>query len=107
MLKLNKELRVKLEIFKKDKRSFYSFLILSFLFIATLPAELICNVRPLLIVVEGKPYFPVIFKYSEKEFGGTLPSEPDYKSTRFARILNGMPDTPQLEQGTTLGLDDF
>ena len=107
MLKLNKELRVKLEIFKKDKRSFYSFLILSFLFIATLPAELICNVRPLLIVVEGKPYFPVIFKYSEKEFGGTLPSEPDYKSTRFARILNGMPDTPQLEQGNALGLDDF
>ncbi|MEO2043958.1 MAG: ABC transporter permease [Nitrospinaceae bacterium] len=107
MLQLNKELRVKLEIFKKDKRSFYSFLILSFLFIATLPAELICNVRPLLIVVEGKPYFPVIFKYSEKEFGGTLPSEPDYKSTRFARILNGMPDTPQLEQGNALGLDDF
>ncbi|MBT6855613.1 MAG: peptide ABC transporter permease, partial [Nitrospina sp.] len=86
MLKLNKEMKVKLDIFKKDKRSFYSFLILAFLFIATLPAELICNVRPIMIVVEGKPFFPITVTYSEKDFGGSLPSEPDYKSARFLSI---------------------
>ena len=61
MLKLNKELKVKLKVFKNDKRAYYGFLILAFLFITTLPAELICNVRPLIIVVEGKPYFPIPF----------------------------------------------
>ncbi len=105
MLKLDKEAKVKLDIFKNDKRSFYSFLILSFLFIATLPAELICNVRPLVLVVEGKPYFPVLFTYSEKEFGGSRPSEPDYKSARFSQILTGV--APQAETTNGLQLDDF
>ena len=111
MLRLNKEWKVKLEIFKNDKRAYYSFLILSFLFLSTLPAEFICNVRPLLIVVEGKPYFPIPFTYSEKDFGGVLPSEPDYKSTRFLNILKGAPKTDSTQAETIntfdLGLDDF
>ncbi|MBT3184546.1 MAG: ABC transporter permease subunit [Nitrospina sp.] len=108
-MKLNKEMKVKLDIFKKDKRSFYSFLILAFLFIATLPAELICNVRPIMIVVEGKPFFPITVTYSEKDFGGSLPSEPDYKSARFLSILNGVPEAPQAEtkDAFDLGMDDF
>jgi microcin C transport system permease protein len=109
MLKLNKELKVRLEVFKNDKRAYFSFLVLSFLFLTTLPAELICNVRPLMIVVEGKPYFPIPFTYSEKDFGGTLPSEPDYKSSRFLNILKGV--SPSIEIGTKnsfgLQLDDF
>ncbi len=111
MLKVNKELSVKLAVFKNDKRAYYSFLILSFLFLATLPAELICNIRPLIIVVEGKPYFPILLTYSEKDFGATLPSEPDYKSSRFLGILKGTPDDPVLETDNTnsfdLQLDDF
>ncbi|PIP73873.1 MAG: peptide ABC transporter permease [Nitrospinae bacterium CG22_combo_CG10-13_8_21_14_all_47_10] len=109
MLKLNKELKVKLGVFKNDKRAYNSFLLLAFLFLVTLPAELICNVRPLLIVVEGKPYFPIPFTYSEKDFGGTLPSEPDYKSARFERILKGVPEITQedAKNSFTLELDDF
>jgi microcin C transport system permease protein len=111
MLKLNKEMRVKLEIFKKDKRAYFSFILLTFLFLATLPAELICNVRPILIIVEGRPFLPIIFTYSEKDFGGSLPSEPDYKSARFMRILNGMPEpsSKQVEAKNAFGLemDDF
>ncbi|MBT3367530.1 MAG: ABC transporter permease [Nitrospina sp.] len=105
MLKLNKELKVKQEIFKKDIRAYTSFLILTFLFLATLPAELICNVRPIMIVVEGKFYFPITFTYSEKEFGGTLPSEPDYKSARFLQILKGMPEATQLDTKNAFGLE--
>lgn len=110
MLKLNKELTVKLEIFKNDKRAYYSFLMLTLFFLITLPAELLCNIKPLLIVVEGKPYVPVIFTYSEKDFGGTLPSEPDYKSARFMGILKGVtPSSTQAETNSTLDLqlDDF
>ncbi len=111
MLKLDKELKVKIEVYKKDKRAYYSFLILAFLFLATLPAELVCNVRPLVIVVEGKPFFPIFFTYSEKDFGGVLPSEPDYKSARFQRFLNGVsaaPSTQPAEKNSfSLELDDF
>ena len=109
MLKLNKELKVKLNIFKKDKRSYYSFLILAFLFITTLPAELICNVRPIMIVVDGKSFFPITATYSEKDFGGYLPSEPDYKSARFLSILKGVPEAPQVDTKNAfdLGMDDF
>ena len=109
MLKLNKELKVRLEVFKNDKRAYYSFLVLAFLFLTTLPAELICNVRPLMIVVEGKPYFPIPFTYSEKDFGGTLPSEPNYKSVRFLNILKGVAssievETNEVETNNSFGL---
>jgi len=105
MLKLNKELKVKLGVFKNDKRAYASFLILAFLFLATLPAELICNVRPLVVVVEGKPFFPIFVTYSEKDFGGSLPSEPDYKSARFQVILSGVAAEPQAEEKNSFGLD--
>lgn len=104
MLHLNKEWNVKLGVFKNDRRAYYSFLILFFLFIATLPAELICNIRPLLIVVEGKPYFPIAVTYSEKDFGGSLPSEPDYKSRNFSNLLSGT-FSPTDIQGSGLELD--
>ena len=109
MLKLNKEFKVRLKFFKNDKRAYFSFLVLALLFLATLPAELICNVRPLIIVVEGKPYFPIPFTYSEKDFGGTLPSEPDYKSSRFLNILKGVAPSIEAETKNSFGLqlDDF
>ena len=110
---MNKELKVKLGVFKDDKRAYYSFIILAFLFAITLPAELICNVRPLIIIAEGKPFFPIVFNYSEQDFGGTLPSEPDYKSQRFLNILKGQPNTLFVSESIAennsmgLGLDDF
>ena len=111
MLKINKELQTKLFIFKNDKRAYASFLILTFFFLITLPAEFICNVRPLIIVLEGKPYFPIPFTYSEEDFGGVLPSEPDYKSVRFMNILKGISDTPiqivDKSNSFDLQLDDF
>jgi microcin C transport system permease protein len=110
---LSKDLKIKLEIFRRDRRAFYSFLFISALFLFTLPAELICNVRPLLLVVDDRPYFPILFSYSEKDFGGSLLSEPDYKSDRFLRILTGEKIKPVVlnesenDGGLDLGLGDF
>ncbi|MGV7221259.1 MAG: ABC transporter permease subunit [Nitrospinales bacterium] len=119
-MKVNDELKIKLRKFRNDKRALYSFIILFTAFLITLPAEMISNVRPLLLTVEGKPYFPIFFTYSEKDFGGTRISEPDYKSDNFLRLLNGgkLPGetappekTEQLikdeEINFGLGLDDF
>ena len=108
-MKANEELKIKLRKFCTDKRAYYSMVALAIAFLITLPAELICNVRPLLLVVEGKPYFPILFAYSEKDFGGTLPSEPDYKSGDFLKLLNGgtLPgDTlPQKNRKDIIGAD--
>jgi len=102
-MKLSKDFQLKLGKFKKDKRALISFTILFFLFMVTLPAELICNVRPLLLVVDGKPYLPIFFNYSEKDFGGLFPREPDYKSAGFLRLLKGENESSLLPAI----LDDF
>ena len=107
---MNKELKVKLGVFRNDRRAFYSFIILATLFVLTLPAEILCNIRPLIIIVDGKPYFPITVTYSEKDFGGSLPSEPDYKSQSFANLLSGTSTatlTNTDSSGLGLDLGDF
>jgi len=117
-IKLNKDLQVKFKKFNSDKRARYSLLALMAIFFLTLPAEFLCNVRPTLLVVDGKPYFPILLTYSEQDFGGPLLSEPDYKSERFLRILKGeSPDSSadmdlsdfdeEDDTGLILGLEDF
>ena len=105
MLRLNKEWKTKLGIFRNDRRAYYSFLILAFLFLISLPAELICNIRPILLVVDGKSYFPIVITYSEKDFGGVLPSEPDYKSKNFINLLSGIESSSIYTEEKGLGLD--
>lgn len=136
VMKLSKNFQTKIQKFKRDKRAYYSFLFLLASFIAALPAELLCNVRPILLAVDGKPYFPIFVQYSERDFGGTLPSEPDYKSDLFIRLLSGnreeqnksntpdsvssqnakpsfemtlddFDDNPKPKKGFTLNLQDF
>ena len=117
-MKLNKELQVKFQKFKSDKRAHYSMLALMLVFFLTLPTEFLCNVRPILLVVDGKPYFPIVVTYNEQDFGGPLISEPDYKSQRFLRILKGeSPDAASMvdlndfdeteESGLSLDFGDF
>jgi len=99
-MRLSKDLQVKLKRFRRDQRAFYSFLFISVVFLLTLPAEWICNVRPILLKIDDRLYFPILFSYSEKDFGGYLLSEPDYKSERFIRLLTG-------EKIKPIVLDDF
>ena len=66
---MNTDFQIKIIKFKNDKRAYYSFLFLLTAFLLALPAELVSNVRPLLLVVDGKPYFPVVVTYSENDFG--------------------------------------
>ncbi len=102
-IKLNKDLQVKFQKFNSDKRARYSLIALMAVFFLTLPAEFLCNVRPILLVVDGKPYFPIMWTYSEQDFGGPFLSEPDYKSERFLRILKG--ESP--DASTSMDLSDF
>jgi microcin C transport system permease protein len=108
---LGKDIQTKIAKFKADKRAFISFLVLYTAFIVTLPTELLCNVRPIVLSVNGSLYFPIFKRYSERDFGGLLPSEPDYKSKSFKRLLSGVqePEKPigQTNNTISIELDNF
>jgi len=111
-MKITKDFNLKWNKFKHDKRAFISFILLLILFIITTPAEFICNTRPIILVVEGKTFIPVLFSYSEKDFGGTLLSEPDYLSKKFRNLLDGIPednyfDSNNKSSSFDINLDDF
>ncbi len=113
-MKITNDFNLKWNKFKHDKRAFISFILLLILFIITTPAEFICNTRPIILVVEGKTFIPVLFSYSEKDFGGTLLSEPDYLSKKFRNLLDGIPEDNYFDSNDNnksssfdINLDDF
>ena len=113
-MKISKDFNLKWNKFKQDRRAFISFIFLFTLFIVTIPAEFLCNTRPIILIVEGKTFIPVLFTYSEKDFGGTLLSEPDYLSKRFKNLLEGVTEGPIYNSTKNknlstfdIGLDDF
>ena len=113
-MKFSKDFNLKWNKFKRDRRAFISFIFLLTLFIITIPAEFLCNTRPIVLIVEGKTFIPVLFTYSEKDFGGTLLSEPDYLSNKFTNLLKGVSeDTISNSTGNNksstfeIDLDDF
>ena len=113
-MKFSKDFNLKWNKFKRDRRAFISFIFLLTLFIITIPAEFLCNTRPIVLIVEGKTFIPVLFTYSEKDFGGTLLSEPDYLSKRFTNHLEGIPEdtifnSTENNKSSTfeIDLDDF
>jgi microcin C transport system permease protein len=65
--------------FRANRRGHLSLWIFLGLFIASLFAEFIANDRPLLVVYDGRPYFPVARLYSEKTFGGEFDTPADYR----------------------------
>ena len=91
-MKITKDFRLKWDKFKRDRRAFISFILLLTIFTLTSPAEFLCNTRPIILIVEGKVFVPVLFTYSEKDFGGTLLSEPDYLSKNFKNLLDVIQD---------------
>ena len=113
-MKISKDFNLKWNKFKRDRRAFISFIFLLTLFIIIIPAEFLCNTRPIVLIVEGKTFIPVLFTYSEKDFGGTLLSEPDYLSKRFTNHLEGIPEdtifnSTENNKSSTfeIDLDDF
>ena len=87
---MNPELRKKWIKFRRDRRAWVSLIVLGCLFVASLPAEFLCNSKPLLLRCGGRWYYPALQRYTERDFGGTRDVEPDYASAAF-RALIGMP----------------
>jgi len=65
--------------FRHNRRGFWSLWIFLLIFLFSLFAELIANDKPLLVRYQGHWYAPVIFNYSESEFGGPFATPADYQ----------------------------
>ncbi len=69
----------RLRNFKANRRAFWSLIIFSFLFVASLFAEFYVNDKPVLIRHNGSYFMPIFNFYPETAFGGDLPTEAQYK----------------------------
>lgn len=68
--------------FRRNRRGFYSFVVISVLFIVSLFSEALCNNKPFIAHFEGKTYFPLFKFYPGTEFGEESFTEVDYRSLR-------------------------
>ncbi len=73
--------------FRANRRGYWSFWIFLVLFTASLFAEFIANDRPLLVYYDGALYSPVLHDYPETTFGGTFPTETDYRDEEVRRLI--------------------
>jgi len=64
--------------FRANGRGFWSFVIITFLFVGSLLAEFVANDRPLLVSFKGEIYAPVLKDYPETAFGGVFETPADY-----------------------------
>ncbi len=70
----------RLDRFRKNRRGWWSLWLFCGLFLLTLGGELIANDKPLVLSYQNSLYFPALKRYTEQEFGGQLPFQPDYRS---------------------------
>lgn len=70
--------RRRLRNFRRNKRAFWSLILFSILFVASLFAELIANDKPIIVSYKGGIYFPAYKFYPETDFGGDFGTEAIY-----------------------------
>jgi microcin C transport system permease protein len=79
--------RRRLEIFKANRRGYWSLWIFLVLFFVSLFAEFICNDKPILVKYEGQYYWPIFKSYPETAFGGVFETEADYRDPAVKAMI--------------------
>ncbi|AZV27435.1 ABC transporter permease [Pseudomonas syringae] len=75
--------------FKAHRRGWWSLWLFLALFGLSLGGELVANDKPLLVIYQGEWYFPAFKRYTEQDFGGELPFQPDYRSAQVRELIEG------------------
>ncbi|QAX85345.1 ABC transporter permease [Pseudomonas sp. DTU12.3] len=73
--------------FKAHRRGWWSLWLFLALFGLSLGGELIANDKPLLVTYQGEWFFPAFKRYTEEDFGGELPFQPDYRSAQVRDLI--------------------
>ncbi len=87
MFEFSPQTRRRFDLFKANRRGWWSLWIFIGLLLVCLCGELIANDKPLLIRYDGQLYYPVLHTYMETDFGGELPFEPDYASDYVRKLI--------------------
>ncbi|QKZ05520.1 ABC transporter permease [Pseudomonas eucalypticola] len=80
--------RRRLQRFRQNRRGWWSLWLFLALFALSLGGELIANDKPLAVSYHGQWYFPAFKRYTETEFGGLLPFQPDYRSDYVRTLIS-------------------
>jgi microcin C transport system permease protein len=75
------------ENFKANRRGYWSFWIFLVLFVLSLGAEFIANDQPFYVRHDGRSYFPVLFTYTETDFGGEFETAADYRDPFLQKLI--------------------
>lgn len=77
-------------VFRANKRAYWSLLVLLFLFVLSLVAELIANDEPIIVSYKGKLLFPIVSTYIEKDTfdGGAMESKTDFSDPWVIAEIN-------------------
>ncbi|MFQ6575755.1 ABC transporter permease [Pseudomonas sp. UM16] len=87
MFSLSPVSRRRLQRFRRNRRGWYSLWLFGALLLLSLGAELVANDKPLVMGYQGQWYFPAFKRYTEQEFGGQLPFQPDYRSQYVQQLI--------------------
>ena len=72
--------RKRLRKFRRIKRGWYSFLLLTGFYALSFLLPLVVNNKPLFVRYEGESYFPLLHFYPASSFGGDSSEEPNYRT---------------------------
>jgi microcin C transport system permease protein len=74
--------------FRANGRGYWSFVIITVLFVLSLLAEFIANDRPLVVSYKGELYAPVLKDYPETTFGGIFETPAEYTDPTLRELIN-------------------
>jgi len=77
----------RLQRFRRNRRGWIALWLFAGLLVLTLGAELVANDKPLLLGYKGELYVPALKRYTEQQFGGQLPFQPDYRSQYVRQLI--------------------
>ncbi len=80
--------RRRFDIFKSNKRGYWSLWIFAILLVLSLFAEFIANDKPFLVYYESEIYTPIFKAYPETTFGGEFQTETDYREPFIQEKIN-------------------
>ena len=94
--------RRRLRNFRRNKRAFWSLILFSVMFVASLFAELLANDKPIVVSYRGNLYFPVYQFYPETTFGGDFGTEAIYTDPGVQCLIltGGRPECWDDPEGT-------
>ena len=85
--RISGETRKKWRAFRRNRRGFYSLVIMGTLVFLSLFAGLYANSKPLVIFFDGAFYFPLVREYPETTFGGDFATEAAYQDPYIKGLI--------------------